>query len=173
MDTQKYAGTLGGGSVALPPNTKATPLKEANLRMIQNWVELADSLGIARSLAQIYGLIFVSPRPVSAQDCVDALKISRSSAGQGLKTLKEAGAIRSHFELGERQETFSIEPDLGKLMTNIMAGRIFPAFDNFFNHLEESRQIAQSENNSFIISRVEKLHRWEKKLKLMRVLLNQ
>lgn len=151
---------------------KAYRLKAANLRLIENWVELADALGIARSLAQIYGFLFVSPHPVSAQDCVEALKISRSSAGQGLKALKDAGAIRSHFELGARQESFSIEPDLGRMVAAILAGRIFPAFDTFFTRLQDTESVARSEKNPFILGRVDKLRRWERKLKRMRLLFN-
>ncbi len=145
-------------------------LQETELRLIENWVRLADSLGIPKSLAQIYALAFLSPDPVTAQDCVDCLKISRSSAGQGLKTLKEIGAIRSDFQLGARREAFKIEPDLGNLVRGILEGRVFPAFEDFFTQLDSLEETADPKKDQFILNRIEKLRRWRNKIEEARFL---
>lgn len=140
---------------------------------MESCVRLGDSLGVPKSLAQIYALVFVSADPVSAQDCVDCLHISRSSAGQGLKTLKEVGAIRTDFQLGARRETFRIEPDLGKLIQGVLEGRLFPAFEEFFNRLETVEESAASRKEKFIIQRIEKLRRWSSKVQEARFLFSQ
>lgn len=139
-------------------------LTEAELAMIENWVQLSDSLGLPRSLAQMYGLIFSSKHPVSAQDCVDLLKISRSSAGQGLKALREIGAIRPAFELGARREAFIIEPDLGLVIQGLLKGRIVPAFDTFFSRIDPLEQALNPQKDAFLVGRIQKLHRWRTKL---------
>jgi DNA-binding transcriptional regulator GbsR (MarR family) len=140
-------------------------LGECEWEMIQQWVILADSLGIPRSYAQIYGLCFVSQKPVSAQDCVDRLKISRSSAGQGLRLLREIGAIRSCMVLGSRVETFKIEPDLGRFIRSLLSVKVAPAFDGFFKQLDVLQQASQnSENATFLVGRFKKLQRWRNKL---------
>jgi DNA-binding transcriptional regulator GbsR (MarR family) len=139
-------------------------LEEPHLHLIESFVRLADTLGVPRSLAQIYGLVFVSAEPVSAQDCVDFLRVSRSSAGQGLKTLKEVGAIQSDFQLGARRETFRVEPDLGKLIHGILEGRLLPAFDDFFSRLDTIEKSAASRNETFVIERIKKLRRWSSKV---------
>lgn len=124
------------------------------------WVELADRLGVPRSLGQLYGLLFMANRPLSAQDCVDQLLISRSSAGQGLKVLKEFGAIKPAFKVGDRSEHFVIEPDLGVLITKVLEGRLVPAFGAFFQAMR-----AESKGNQGLPKeRLEKLFRWEHKL---------
>lgn len=145
-------------------------LSETELRLIESWVRLADGLGIPKSLAQIYALAFVSAKPISAQDCVDCLKISRSSAGQGLKALREVGAIRSDFQLGARREAFSIEPDLGNLIQGILEGRLFPAFEQFFNQLGDIEETAATRKETFILDRIGKLRRWNQKLNEARFL---
>jgi DNA-binding transcriptional regulator GbsR (MarR family) len=132
--------------------------------MIEHWVQLGDVFGVPKSLAQIYGLIFTSKRPVSAQDCVDALKISRSSAGQGLKALRDIGAIRSAFELGARREAFVIEPDLGVVIQGVLRGRIIPAFDLFFAQVASVEKAIKPQHDGFLVSRIQKLHRWRTKL---------
>lgn len=145
-------------------------LKETELRLIENCVRLADSLGIPKSLAQIYALVFVSPEAVTAQDCVDCLKISRSSAGQGLKVLKEIGAIQTDFQLGARREAFRIEPDLGKLIQGVLEGRLFPAFEDFFTRLDTIEENAGSKKEKFILQRIDKLRRWSSKVQEARFL---
>jgi hypothetical protein len=124
------------------------------------WVELADRLGVSRSLGQLYGLLFMANRPLSAQDCVDQLLISRSSAGQGLKVLKELGAIKPVFKVGDRSEHFVIEPDLGVLITKVLEGRLVPAFGAFF----QAMRVGFQSGEGLPKERLEKLFRWEHKL---------
>lgn len=156
--------------------TSSSPPRElcdTELRLIESWVRLADSLGIPKSLAQIYALAFVSAKAISAQDCVDCLKISRSSAGQGLKTLKEVGAIRADFQLGARREAFTIEPDLGNLIQGIVEGRLFPAFEQFFAQLNSVEETAAARKEKFILDRIGKLRRWNGKLNEARFLFSR
>jgi DNA-binding transcriptional regulator GbsR (MarR family) len=152
-----------GSSEAEPVDAPARTLTPAELGMIEHWVQLADTLGFPKSLAQIYGLIFTSKIPVTAQDCVDALKISRSSAGQGLKALKDIGAIRSAFELGARREAFAIEPDLGVVIQSMLKGRVVPAFDLFFAQIESIEHELHPQKDAFLTSRIKKLQRWRTK----------
>lgn len=132
--------------------------------MVGEWERLADSVGLPRSHARIYGFLFVSKRPVTAQDCVDALKISRSSAGQGLKHLRDLGAIRLHIELGHRAEAFTIEPDLGVLINSVLRGKLLPAFETFFANMEALEANLDPARENFAINRIGKLKRWRSKV---------
>ncbi len=146
------------------PEAPSRTLTSAELGMIEHWVQLADAFGVPKSLAQIYGLIFTSKTPVSAQACVDVLKISRSSAGQGLKTLREIGAVRSAFELGARREAFVIESDLGVVIQGMFKGRLVPAFDLFFTQIASIERALNPHKDAFLVGRIQKLHRWRTKL---------
>lgn len=160
--------------MSAPKNNTAAALTATDLIMIEKWVRLADSIGFPKSYAQIYGLCFISKQAVSAQDCVDKLQISRSSAGQGLKLLKELGAIKSEFSLGSRVERYSIEPDLGVLIKSIVDGKIAPAFESFFNDIESSaNQLSTQDEGAFIINRLKKLERWHSKFDTARQWLAQ
>jgi DNA-binding transcriptional ArsR family regulator len=57
------------------------------------FADVVGVLGVPRSMGQIYGLLFASPRPLSFTDITEKLDISRGSASQGLKALRELGAI--------------------------------------------------------------------------------
>jgi len=147
------------------PETEPLPeLPPAHVKIVAEWVQLADSVGLPRSYAQIYGFLFISRRPITAQDCVEQLRISRSSAGQGLKALRELGAIKPHFELGSRAEAFTIEPDLGILIKSVLDGKVLPAFQTFFERMDELSKTLNDKTDQFEVKRIRKLGRWHSKL---------
>ncbi|MCC5788789.1 MAG: transcriptional regulator [Opitutales bacterium] len=154
-------------------NSDSQILSSTELETIAAWVMLAETLGIPRSYAQIYGLCFISPRPVTAVDCVEKLKMSRSSVGQGLKVLRELGAIRPQFALGSRSESFAIEPDLGVLLQSVLGGKIAPAFQQFFERMEAIENSQKSDLEGFPRARIEKLRRWRKKLSRLEKLIGR
>lgn len=139
-------------------------LAQSDWKLIEQWVILGSSFGIPKSVSRIYGLMFVSSDPLSAKDCVDTLKISRSSAGQGIRFLVDMGAIKPVLEIGKREESYVVEPDLGVLVKNLLQGRFFPSAYQFLEGLSEIHGLAERENNEHIKMRLEKLSRWKTKM---------
>jgi len=92
-------------------------------------VKLCSILGLPKSIGLIYGAVFVSREPVEAGKICRKLKISRGSVSQGLKFLKELGAIRSEGLNGNRAEHFVVEDHLRKAVDTFVAKKIGPAFD--------------------------------------------
>ncbi len=56
--------------------------------------EMGSRWGINRTVGQIYALIFVSPRPLHADDIVEQLEFSRSNVSMGLKELQSWRLVR-------------------------------------------------------------------------------
>ena len=92
-------------------------------------VKLCAILGLPKSVGLIYGAVFVSARPIEAGDICKKLKISRGSVSQGLKFLKELGAIRIEGENGNRAEHFAVEDHLRKAVETFVTKKIAPAFE--------------------------------------------
>jgi len=150
-------------SVSQPSDRVRQP-SQAEWKLIEQWVLIGNAFGIPRSVCHIYGLIFISSSPISAKDCVECLLVSRSSAGQGIKLLLELGAIKIAFEIGKREESYIIEPDLGVLIKKLLEGRLMPSIGQFLSGLATIREIAASEGNNHLIERLNKLSRWESKV---------
>ena len=91
-------------------------------------VKLCGILGLPKSVGLIYGAVFVSARPIEAGDICKKLKISRGSVSQGLKFLRELGAIRVEGENGNRAEHFVVEDHLRKAVETFVTKKIAPAF---------------------------------------------
>ncbi|MDO8545172.1 MAG: hypothetical protein Q7S40_32430 [Opitutaceae bacterium] len=58
------------------------------------FVEAADMLGVPKSVAAIYGICFASPEPLGFSEINGRLEISSGSISQGLKFLREVGALK-------------------------------------------------------------------------------
>ena len=92
-------------------------------------VKLCAILGLPKSVGLIYGAVFVSARAIEAGDICKKLKISRGSVSQGLKFLRELGAIRLEGENGNRAEHFVVEDHLRKAVETFVTKKIGPAFE--------------------------------------------
>ena len=92
-------------------------------------VKLCGILGLPKSVGLIYGAVFVSARPIEAGEICKKLKISRGSVSQGLKFLRELGAIRVEGDNGNRAEHFVVEDHLRKAVETFVTKKIAPAFE--------------------------------------------
>jgi DNA-binding transcriptional regulator GbsR (MarR family) len=76
--------------------------------LVEFFLEAADMLGVPKSVAAIYGICFASPEPLSFADIEARLDISKGSISQGLRVLREVGALRVVESRGQ------ITPDGGR-----------------------------------------------------------
>nr|MCU0750087.1 hypothetical protein [Akkermansiaceae bacterium] len=77
-----------------PPDGSAQNLDPLQRQVVDVFVDGVRVLGLPRSIGEIYGLLFISPSPLSLDDLVHRLQISKGSASQGLRMLKSLGAVR-------------------------------------------------------------------------------
>lgn len=62
--------------------------------LVSFFVDAADMLGVPKSLAAIYGICFASAEPLSFADIQSRLNISQGSISQGIRVLREIGALK-------------------------------------------------------------------------------
>lgn len=98
-------------------------LKEAKERFIQAWGGFGSQWGINRSMAQVHALLLVSAEPLSTEDVMEALNISRGNANMNLRALIDWTLARKVLKPGERMEFFEAEKDVWKVATAIARER--------------------------------------------------
>ena len=74
-----------------PPSPEEAEFERA---MVKFFSEAAEVLGLPRSVAAIYAVIFASPRPLCFADVESRLQLSKGSVSQGLRFLRDIGAIK-------------------------------------------------------------------------------
>ena len=123
--------------IALSPKSNVRNCKPSRLgegstpedSILNLCVKLCSILGLPKSIGLIYGTVFVSAKTVEAGEICNKLKISRGSVSQGLRFLKELGAIRSEGLNGNRAEHFVAEEHLRRAIENFVTQKIGPAFE--------------------------------------------
>lgn len=97
--------------------------KEAKNKFVQTWGALGSQWGINKTMAQIHALLMVSNEPISMEDVMEELQISRGNASMNLRALMDWGIVYKEYKAGERREFFTAEKDLDELAVKIARER--------------------------------------------------
>lgn len=92
-------------------------------RFILQWGNMGGAWGVNRSVSQIHALLFVSERPLTAEEIAEALGMARSNVSNSIKELLGWGLIRRAPVLGDRRDRFEAETDIWEMAALIAAGR--------------------------------------------------
>jgi DNA-binding transcriptional regulator GbsR (MarR family) len=92
-------------------------------RFILHWGEMATRWGINRTVAQIHALLFVSPKPLHAEEIAETLSVARSNVSTSLKELQSWGIVRVVHVLGDRRDHFESMKDVWELYRQVMDER--------------------------------------------------
>ncbi|MBK8710961.1 MAG: MarR family transcriptional regulator [Niastella sp.] len=98
-------------------------LNEAKKKFINSWGALGTHWGINRTMAQIHALLLVSPDPLSQDDIMEQLSISRGNVNMNVRDLVSWGLVERKIISGERKEHFVADKDIWKVATQIIKER--------------------------------------------------
>src|SRR3954471_16020235 len=99
------------------------PLPLAIDRFVLHWGEMGGQWGVNRSVSQIHALLFLSEKPMTAEDIADALVLARSNVSNSIKELMGWNLIRRVPIRGDRRDHFEAETDTWEIFLRIAAGR--------------------------------------------------
>ena len=98
-------------------------LAEAKQQFVASWGAYGTHWGINRTMAQIHALLLVSPDPLSQDDVMEQLNISRGNANMNIRELIDWGLVERQIVPGERREFFVAEKDIWKVFGQIVKER--------------------------------------------------
>ena len=91
--------------------------------MIQTWGQLSAEWGINRTMGQIQALLMISPDPMTADQIIEELGVSRGNVSMNLRSLVEWGVVHKVYISGERKEHYASEKDAWKMALQIAKER--------------------------------------------------
>lgn len=97
--------------------------KEAKEKFIHSWGALGSSWGINKAMAQIHALLIVSPTPLSTDQIMEELQISRGNANMNIRGLLDWGIVHKEYKSGDRKEYFSAGKDIWELARQVTRER--------------------------------------------------
>ena len=92
-------------------------------RFVLQWGDMGGQWGVNRSVAQIHALLYLSDRPLTAEEIAETLGIARSNVSTSIRELQSWKLVRRIPVLGDRRDRFEAETDLWEMLTRIAQGR--------------------------------------------------
>ena len=125
-------------------------IRSAQDRFIEFWGEMGTRWGVQRSVAEVHALLFIAGEPLSAEDIMERLSISRGSVSTTLKQLVEWGLVQRVRPKGrtDRREFHQAEQDVWKLFYTILRARKRREFDPLVEELGGCRVAQKSGRKS-------------------------
>lgn len=122
-------------------------LQESKQKFIDTWGSLGSEWGINRSVAQVHALLLVSSEPVSTDEVMEALTISRGNANMSLRQLMDYGIIYKKVIPGDRKEYYVAEKDIWKWAVKIALMRKQKEIDPVMEVLKELKAETASDKS--------------------------
>jgi DNA-binding transcriptional regulator GbsR (MarR family) len=146
----------------------AEPLNQLTIETIDFFVRLSPLLGQPRSVAEIYGLLFSSVRPLALDEVIERLRLSRGSASQGLNQLLRLGAARRTCVAHRRATHYEAVADLGRVIARLLRERIPPGLGASPTWLKEAARMAKrlpAGEQKLLNSRIRVQQNWQRKVR--------
>jgi HTH-type transcriptional regulator, glycine betaine synthesis regulator len=148
----------------------ATPLNPVEIEAMHLFVQLSRALGQPPSVAEIYGLLFVSPKPLNQDDLINRINLSKGSASQGLRYLLDMGAVRTAYVPGDRRAHYEAVAELRNLVSRFLRQQVFTYFEDSGDRLDRLNDEAKKltgEQREFALNRVKMLRSWRRNAKFL------
>jgi DNA-binding transcriptional regulator GbsR (MarR family) len=120
--------------------------------------------GFSRIMGQIYGLLYLSPKPLTLDEMAKGLSISKGNISINVRALGRWNMVRSVWVKGDRKDYYEAETDFWKIVKGVLKEREKKEFDEALSSVSENLKKAQYTNKStktpesaFVIERLKKL----------------
>ncbi len=132
------------------------PLCEA---FVLHFGEMGSRWGINRTVGQIYAVLFISQKPLCADEIVERLGISRSNVSMGLKELQSWNLLRQRPVPGDRREFFATPDDIYVIVRTLIEERKKREIDPTLSMLRELiMQSPDSDTERHAQARMREMH---------------
>ncbi len=85
--------------------------------------EMGSRWGINRTVGQIYALLYLSDKPLNADELVETLRFSRSNVASGLKELVSMNLVMLKHMPADRKDYYHTHDDVWDIVRNLVEVR--------------------------------------------------
>ncbi len=127
-------------------NSKLKAIEEEFIATIG---QLSESLSINRIVGQLYALLFLSPGPLSLDDMVDKLKISKGNASVNIRELERWNAVKKVWIKGERKNFYQANLDVLKIVINCFKNGLHQRMQKTTEKIVKTQGMLNKSSNLF------------------------
>ncbi len=92
-------------------------------KFILHWGEMGTRWGVNRTVAQVHALLYLSPKPLNAEEISQTLSVARSNVSTSLRELESWGIVKAVHLLGDRREHYESMTDVWEMARIILDER--------------------------------------------------
>ena len=92
-------------------------------RFVLHWGEMGTRWGVNRTVAQIHALLYITGRPMHAEEIADTLDVARSNVSNSIRELQGWNLIRLVHIAGDRRDHFESSTQVWELLRTIVRER--------------------------------------------------
>lgn len=140
---------------------------EGKEKFIETWGTLGSQWGVNKSIAQVQALLLISPKPLTTDDIMEELKISRGNANMSVRQLLDWGIVYKRSVAGDRKEYFIAEKDVWKWalkIGNVRKQRELNPVLDLLKDISENSEKARTEEEKEFARQINELNAFTQQL---------
>src|SRR2546425_9931337 len=117
-------------------------------KFVLHWGEMGTRWGINRTVAQIHALLYLSEKPLHAEQIAETLAVARSNVSTSLKELQAWGIVKRVHVLGDKRDHFESMKEVWEMFRIVLDERKRREIDPTLAMLRECIREAEKNNGS-------------------------
>jgi DNA-binding transcriptional regulator GbsR (MarR family) len=114
---------------------------EARTHFIQGMSRISNFWGLPRAMGAIYGAIYLSPTPLSLDEIVELVGVTKGAVSTNVRQLERLGMVHKRIQVGSRKDYYDAEIDFWKIVTGILRERETSEFDRALRTVNKSLEM--------------------------------
>lgn len=115
-----------------------TNLQKARQHFIQGMSQISSFWGFPKAMGAIYGAIYLSPDPISLDELVEQVGVSKGAVSTNVRQLERMNMVHRHLQVGDRKDYYLAETDFWQIIRSILRQRQEQEFDRALGTVTES-----------------------------------
>ncbi len=130
-------------------------LNEQQQKFVHTWGTLGTNWGINKTMAQLHALLMISEKPMSTEQMMETLQISRGNTNMNVRALVEWGLASKEMISGDRRDFYSAKKDIWVVARQIAKQRRKRELEPVIAALVELKgETEKSKENEELLNRV-------------------
>lgn len=118
-------------------------LLDARQNFIQGMSRISNFWGFPKAMGAIFGAIYLSPTPISLDEIVEQVGVTKGSVSTNVRTLERLGMVHRQIRLGDRKDYYEAEADFWKIIKAVLREREKSEFDLALTTVKESLEMVK------------------------------
>lgn len=119
-------------------------LSTAKENFVHSMSRISSFWGFPKALGAIFGATYLSPRPITLDELVEEVGVSKGAVSTHVRRLERLGLIHKHVQLGDRKDYYVAETDFWKVVRGLLREREKGEFDRALRMVDESLEMVET-----------------------------